>query len=80
MDNESRLEVVYRILKEELRRAKKELLGIKKHKDIKNREAREIKRKIFEANMKNKEEGKVIQLYNMDGEYVASKNQPKTTV
>jgi hypothetical protein len=80
IDNESRLEVVYRILKEELRRAKKELLGIKKYKDIRNREARELKRKVTEANIKNKEESKVIPLYNLEGEYVTSKKQPATTV
>ena len=50
IDHESKLEVVYRILKDELRRAKKELLGIKKNNDIKKRQAMELKKRITEAN------------------------------
>jgi hypothetical protein len=33
LDNESRLEVVYRVLKDQLRRAKQDLLEIKKDKE-----------------------------------------------
>jgi hypothetical protein len=83
LDHESRLEVVYRILKEELRRAKKDLLGIKKNKEIKKRHAIELKKKIAEANAKEGKDsikGQVIELINLEGEPIGTRKKPTTTV
>ena len=43
IDEESKLEVTYRILKDQLRRAKQELLKIKMGKEVRKKEAIEIK-------------------------------------
>jgi hypothetical protein len=73
IDNESRLEVIYRILKEELRRAKKDLLGIKKNKEIKKRQALELKKKIAEANAnpsKDSIKTEMVDIFNLEGDYI----------
>ena len=46
IDEESRLEVIYRVLKDQLRKAKKGLLVMKKEKDNERRRALELKRRI----------------------------------
>jgi len=46
IDEESRLEVIYRVLKNQLRKAKKGLLTLKKEKEVERRRALELKRRI----------------------------------
>lgn len=50
-DEESRLQIIYRIMKDQLRVTKKELLGWKNSRDKRARQALELKRKIEEANL-----------------------------
>ena len=52
LDKESRLEVIYRILKEQLKKAKSDLLEIKKNRDKEQKAAEELKIKIKLAQQK----------------------------
>ena len=52
-DEESRLQIIYRIMKDQLRMTKKELLNWKNSRDKRNRQALELKKKIEEANLAN---------------------------
>lgn len=49
LDEESRLEVIYRILKDQLRRAKSDLIIIKKSKQVRRDSALELRKRIQEA-------------------------------
>lgn len=54
LDFESRLEVIYRILKDQLRKTKRDLLNVKKDKENERKRALEWKRRMENA-ARNKE-------------------------
>lgn len=60
LDKETRLQVIYRILKDQLRIAKKQLLTIKKNNAAEQKKAMELKKKIEESAQK-KEEGSIAE-------------------
>lgn len=54
LDEESKLEVIYSVLKDQLRKAKADLLQIKKHKEVEKKAALELQLKIKQAQERTK--------------------------
>ena len=65
LDDESRLEVVYRVLKDQLRKAKKDLLATKKNRDTRLKKALDLKKNMKDA-VERDEKGSIADNVIMD--------------
>ena len=79
LDEESRLQVIYRILKDHLRNAKKELIQVKKDREKRAQQALEFKKMLEQAKERKDKEnisGKIREVINEEGsgafEYLGS--------